>query len=203
VVSAKVGSDGVIRFSGTAYTRGEDAPGLRREYELPERQRDLFRDRLAEIFPRVRVEDVRVNGANDLEHDVHVEFRGALETFAGGDTILLPASWMPRAYVQNLAAPAARSQDLILPAPWTTEEEIRFALPPGASVATLPRDIYVETSFGSASLRYQRRGDELLISTSVRFTETRISPAEYAGFREFCAEVESAFRKEIKVVLGR
>ncbi|MFB3915873.1 MAG: DUF3857 domain-containing protein [Terriglobales bacterium] len=200
-VRAQVLPNGQIRFAGTAYTRGEDAPGLRREYEVPERQRTSFRDRLAEVFPTVQVEDVRVEGAHDLERDVTVEFRGTVDNFAGRQMLSLASSWMPRTYVQTLAPLATRSQQLLLPAPWTADEELHFQLPAGAALTTIPRDTRLETAFGSASLKYERRGREVVIRTSVQFRKLRITPAEYPAFREFCRQLEQAFRSEVKVTL--
>jgi transglutaminase-like putative cysteine protease/tetratricopeptide (TPR) repeat protein len=200
-VQARILPDGKIEFTGSAYTRGEDAPGLRREYEVAERQRDSVRSRLAEVLPSVRVDDVQVYGANDLEHDVTVKFSGEVQMFAGRPSLLLATSWMPRSYVQTLASLPSRAHDLLLPAPWTTEEELHFALPAGARLQTVPQDKILETPFGSAVLRYQRQGNELVVTTSVQFRKLRITPSEYGAFRNFCAQVESAFRAEIKVGL--
>ncbi len=198
-VRAQVMSDGRLQFSGVFYTRGEDAPGLRRDYETPERQRDMLRNTLAQVFPSVRVDEVQVNGAHDLEHPVTVEFRGTLDTFAGHSSMPLASSWMPRTYVQNLAQLEERTEDLLLPAPWTTEEELHFELPPGAVVTSMPADTVLDTPFGSASLRYQRLGREVVVRTSVQFRQLRIRPAEYAAFRDFCQQVEQAFHNEVKL----
>jgi cellulose synthase operon protein C len=201
LVQARILPDGKIEFTGSAYTRGEDAPGLRREYEVAERQRDSVRNRLAEVLPSVRVDIVQVYGANDLERDVTVKFSGEVEMFAGRPSLNLATSWMPRSYIQKLAPLPSRGQDLLLPAPWTTEEELHFALPAGARLDSVPPDKTLETPFGMAVLRYQRQGGELVVTTSVQFRKLRILPSEYRAFRDFCTQVESAFRAEIKVGL--
>ncbi len=202
LVQAQIQTDGKIVFEGSAYTRGEDAPGLRREYELPERQRDTVRANLAQIYPSVQVDMVHVDGAHDLEHDIKVRFSGSLNTFAGQETLTLAPSWLPHKYVDALAALESRSQPLQLPAPWTTEEELHFALPQGAKFQSVPEDEQYETSFGSAAIRYERRAGELVITTSVQFRKVRVEPAEYGAFRDFCSQVEKAFRTEIKIRLA-
>jgi hypothetical protein len=108
---------------------------------------------------------------------------------------------MKRFYVQTLAPLSTRSEDLVLPAPWITQEELRFQLPAGASIASLPNDTALATPFGSARVRYEKKGRELVISTSVQFSKLRITPAEYSAFREFCRDLERAFRQEAKVKL--
>ena len=201
VVRASVQIDGTIMFSGSAYTRGEDAPGLRRQFESSDRQRDSLRSNLAQVYPAVRVEDILVDGADDVERDINLKFTGSINTFAGSRTLSLLSSWMPHKYTENLAALPTRTQDLCLPAPWTTEEELHFALPDGASFENIPKSTTLDTPFGVAVLRYERRSHELVVSTSVQFRQLRITPAEYPAFRAFCNNVEKAFHTEIKVHL--
>ena len=201
VVKAELQSDGKIVFNGSAYTRGEDAPGLRKEYNIAERQRDTMRANLAQVYPSVQVDSVHVDGAHDLEHDVIVSFSGSLNTFAGQKSIELVPSWMPHKYVNSLAPLETRSQELQLPAPWTTDEELHFTLPNGASLEKMPTSWKYDTQYGTALIRYERHGSELVVSTSVQFRKLRIPAAEYFGFRLFCQKVEDAFHQEIKVDL--
>ncbi|HLH09458.1 MAG TPA: DUF3857 domain-containing protein [Terriglobales bacterium] len=202
VVHASLKADGTIEFTGSAYTRGEDAPGLRREFEATDRQRDSLRANLAQVYPAVRVEDVHVNGAADVEHDVNLQFKGSIDTFTGSHSVTLVSSWMPHKYTETLASLPSRAQDLRLPAPWTTEEELHFELPAGASFESIPRSTTLDTPFGVAVLQYEHRGRELVVSTSVQFRKLRISPAEYPNFRAFCEQVEKAFHTEIQVRLA-
>ena len=74
---------------------------------------------------------------------------------------------MPRSYVAALAPASTRTQDLILPSPWTTEEEIHFALPEGAEVTALPRDQNISSSFGSIRLHYRKSGNEIVVQSHV------------------------------------
>ena len=202
LVQAKVQPDGRIVFDGKAYTRGEDAPGLRREYELADRQKDTVRGNLAQVYPSVKIEDVHVDGAHDIERDVNVKFSGSIDTFAGQKTLTLAPSWLPHKYVNSLASMESRSQELQLPAPWTTEEELHFNLPEGSKLQDLPENLRYDTPFGTAIIRYEHRGSDLAIATSVQFRKLRISPSEYPAFREFCTNVENAFHRDIKVRLG-
>jgi hypothetical protein len=108
---------------------------------------------------------------------------------------------MMRSYVQSLAPLTSRKEDLVLPAPWTTEEELHFVLPGGSRIEALPQDTNLESPFGLAVVRYQKQGNELVVKTSVQFRKLRIAAAEYAAFRDFCTQVENAFHGEIRVGL--
>jgi hypothetical protein len=108
---------------------------------------------------------------------------------------------MSRSYVSALAPSSNRSQDLMLFAPWTTEEEIRMALPAGARVTDLPHDKTIATAFGSLKLHYRRIPGSILVESKVEFDKARIAAADYPAFRDFCLAAERSFRDEIKVEL--
>ena len=202
-IHAQLTGQGVIHFSGSTITRGEDAPGLRRELAVQEQQLDLFRQRLAQVFPAVELDNVAVHGAEDLESDVSVDFQGALNSFQHKPVVTLSSSWMPRDYLSALAPASTRIQDLVLASPWVTEEEIHVSLPRGATVKELPQDQEITTSFGSIRLHYAQSGHEILIKSHLQFDKTRINAQEYPAFRQFCSIVERSFRKEIVVSLGK
>src|SRR5262249_18701500 len=201
LIRASLSRQGEIQFSGSTVTRGEDAPGLRRDLAVRSQQVDMFRRELAELFPTVQVDRVAVHGAEEFSSDVSVEFTGALNAFQQKHEVSLRSSWMPRSYVAALAAAGTRTQDLVLPSPWTTEEEIRFTLPEGAEVISLPRDQSLSGSFGSLRLHYKKSGSEIIVQSHVEFEKVRVSAQEYPAFRQFCSQVERSFRNEITVSL--
>jgi hypothetical protein len=200
-IRATLSPQGVIQFSGSTVTRGEDAPGLRHDLAVQEQQLDTFRRELAEVFPSVQVDRVAVRGAEELSSAVSVDFQGALNSFERKRAVSLSSSWMPRSYVAALAAASTRTQDLVLPSPWTTEEEIHIALPEGAELTTLPRDRNITSSFGSVRLHYKKSGSEVVVQSRVEFEKDRISAQDYPAFRQFCSQVERSFRNEITVSL--
>lgn len=200
-IRASVSPQGVIQFSGSTITRGEDAPGLRHDLAVREQQLDMFRRELAEVFPSVQVDRVAVRGAEELSSAVSVDFQGALNSFEQKRVVSLSSSWMPRSYVAALAAAGTRSQDLVLPSPWTTEEEIHIALPQGSDVAALPHDQNITSAFGSLRLHYKKSGGEILVQSHVEFATARVSAQDYPAFRQFCSQVERSFRNEITVSL--
>ena len=200
-IRASISPQGVIQFSGSTVTRGEDAPGLRHDLAVREQQLDMFRRELAEVFPSVQLDRVAVRGAEELSSAVSVDFQGALNSFEEKRVVSLSSSWMPRSYVAALAAASTRTQDLVLPSPWTTEEEIHVSLPPGAEVATLPHDQNITSTFGSLQLNYKKSHGEIVVQSHVEFEAARVSAQDYPAFRQFCSQVERSFRNEITVSL--
>jgi len=202
-IRAELTRQGVVRFNGSTVTRGEDAPVLRRELAVREQQLDLFRQGLAEGFATVEVESVAVHGAEHFGSDVSVDFEGALNALQRSSVVTLRSSWMRRAYVSTLAPASYRAQDLLLPSPWITEEEIHVTLPSGATVQVLPRDEEIRTPFGSVRLQYTKSAHEIVIHSRLEFEKTRIKIEEYSAFRQFCSAVERSFHNEIVVGLAR
>ena len=200
-IHGELTGQGVIQFSGTTVTRGEDAPGLRHDLAVREQQLDSFRRELAEVFPTVQVNSVAVHGTEELSSDVSVEFQGALNSLLHKSSVSLSSSWMPRSYVAALAGSSTRTQDLVLPSPWTTEEEIHIALPAGAAVTSLPHDQNISSSFGSVRLHYKKSGGEIVVQSRVQFEKARISAEDYPQFRQFCAQAERSFHNEITLSL--
>ena len=201
VIRGELSAQGVIQFSGSTTTRGEDAPGLRHDLAVREQQLDTFRRDLAEVFPNVQVDSVAVHGAEVLSSSVSVEFQGALNSPQYKRVVSLSSSWMPRSYVTALANSSTRTQDVVLPSPWTTEEEIHIALPQGAEVVSLPRDQNISSAFGSLRLHYKKSGGEVIIQSHVQFEKARVTAADYPAFRQFCAQAERSFRNEITLSL--
>ena len=198
-ISARLDADGTIHFSGATYVRGEDAPELRRQLEVRDAKLLYVRDRLAQVLPAVEIHDVESPvGSPEI---VSLSFSGDLATYRGSHTASLPSSWMERNYLSTLAPGTTRTQDLILEAPWTTEEEINIQLPPGAKVTSLPDAQTMGTSFGRASLEYQVNGNEITVLSSVQFVTTRISALQFAAFRAFAGSLENAFHRNIEVQL--
>ena len=198
-VQAELESDGTIQFSGVNYVRGQDAAGMRRELEKAERKQEFVRGRLAEVLPSVEISSVSVPGMSNLEEDLTLSYRGEIQPRMQTGVLSIPTSWIPRPYLASLAPSPTREQELLLQAPWTTEEEVHIKLAAGAALASLPGDLHVESEFGSATLRYTRTGNELVVFSSIQFRKTRIEPREYPAFRAFAETLESAFRRELQV----
>jgi hypothetical protein len=205
-IQAQLTSEGLVRFSGSTAARGEDAPGLRQELSVREQQLDSWRRDLAQIFPSVQVYSVTVRdekwtAEEQADEGINVDFRGDLSSVRQKRIVSLSSTWMPRSYAAALAPSSNRSQDLVLFAPWTTEEEIHIALPAGARVSELPHDRSITTSFGSLRLHYRKLPGSVLVQSKVEFDKARIAATDYPAFRDFCLAAERSFRDEIKVEL--
>ncbi len=198
-VQAQMTADGTLHFSGVNYARGQDASDMRRNCERVDHQQEFVRGRLAQVLPSVQIQAVSVPGERNLEKDFALSYRGEIQPVRKTGKLSIPSSWIPRPYLAALAAPAERTQPLLLSAPWTTEEELHIRLAKGISLVSIPSDLNVENQFGSATLRYARENDELVVYSSVQFRKLRIEPEEYSAFRGFVQILDESFRRELQV----
>lgn len=209
LIQAQLTSQGLIRFSGSTAARGEDAPGLREELSARDQQLDSWQRDLAQVFPTVKVYSVNVKDEKwattspqeAADGEISVEFRGDLNSSRLKRVVSLGSSWTPRSYAEVLAPSGARTQDLLLFAPWITEEEIHVALPAGARVTSMPQDKSITTAFGSLKLHYAKLPGAITIESKVEFNQARVAARDYSAFREFCLQVERSFREQVKVEL--
>ncbi|MGE5322792.1 MAG: DUF3857 domain-containing protein, partial [Actinomycetota bacterium] len=209
IIQAQLTSEGLIRFSGSTAARGEDAPGLREELSVRHQQLNIWQRDLAQVFPSVKVYSVNVKDEDWATAspqaaeggEISVEFRGDLNSSRLKRVVSLGSSWTPRSYAEVLAPSSPRTQDLLLFAPWITEEEIHVSLPAGARLTRMPRDKSISTAFGSLKLHYAKLPGSVTIESKVQFNQDRVAARDYSAFREFCLEVERSFRQQVKVEL--
>ncbi|HEX5434249.1 MAG TPA: DUF3857 domain-containing protein [Candidatus Angelobacter sp.] len=209
VIQAQLTSQGLIHFSGSTAARGEDAPGLREELSVRDQQLNSWQRDLAQVFPSVKVYSVNVNDEDWATAspqaaeggEISVEFHGDLSSSRLKRVVSLGSSWTPRSYAEVLAPSGRRTQDLLLFAPWVTEEKIQVSLPARARVTSVPQDKNMSTAFGSLKLHYTKLPGSVIIESKVQFNQARIAARDYSAFRQFCLEVERSFREQVKVEL--
>ena len=198
-IVADVHQDGTLSFRANQRTLGEEAPSLRRELESPDRQRDSVQRGLAEMLPAVQVNEVQVSRGE--RERVDIDFGGEVNSYRGKKQLSVNSTWYARRYVRTLAPLLSRTQDLVITAPWRTEEEVRMNLPAGARVSTLPPEFVRNTQFGTASIGYEVRDRVLIMRSAVEISKGRVAPEQYAAFRQFCTELDNAFREQVSITI--
>lgn len=209
MIQAQLTSHGLIRFTGSTAARGEDAPGLREELAVRDQQLGSWQRDLAQVFPTVKVYSVDVKDEkwafpspeSTEGGEISVQFRGDLNSSRLTRLVSLGSSWTPRSYADVLAPSGPRTQDVLLFAPWITEEDIHVSLPAGARVISIPHDKSISTTFGSLKLHYTIMPRLITIDSRVQFDQARVAAQDYSAFRDFCLEVERSFREQVKVEL--
>jgi cellulose synthase operon protein C len=99
----------------------------------------------------------------------------------------------------NFASLSQRRQPVELIAFTTIDDVYRVKLPPGAKVVSLPDERAKTSQFGSFSLKVEQAHGEVVVRSKLQVKSTRIEPADYAAWKRFCEEADSAFSLRLLV----
>ena len=94
--------------------------------------------------------------------------------------------------VSSFASLSTRKQDIRMHVRSILEDEVTVRLPRGFRVKNLPETMKQDTPFGTFPSAPKTRSARSPSKVKSPSTETRITPAEYAGFRAFCEGVDRA-----------
>ena len=76
-------------------------------------------------------------------------------------------------------------------------EKRTFKLPAGAKIERQPQATKVDSSFGSVSIEVTSEGGKVTVVSKLSLTKSRIKPAEYAAFRDFCLKADEALSQRL------
>jgi hypothetical protein len=83
----------------------------------------------------------------------------------------------------------------------TLLDEYLIKLPPGTKVISAPRPVAEDSEFGSFSVEVEERGTNVEVRSRLTLKVTRVAPARYDEWKQFCARVDQAFRP--RLVIGK
>lgn len=161
---------------------------------------------LRDSFARVDVEDVKTSAFEDIGTPARLEVRfKAKRVWAaeqGGASLRL--SFDPLG-LERVAVEALdqRAYDVVLDRPFAQETVLRYRLPEGASVASLPPKVEVRIA-GTLSYVQEVRAVDGGVEARHRFelTKRRIPLAEYGEFQNALREIQLAEQRTVRLELA-
>ena len=201
-----LGADGKARVESTLSGRGTFEVVLRQLMTTEGRRVQVLEPRYGERYTGAKIESVKASDPTDLDAPLEVKVESVLpgmlrKTAGGGVELRELRSWLfDLIYLRNqnlssLAADSERTQDVVLPVPSMVDETVRYRLPEGASVQSVPEGVELQTPFGSYQRVYERKGGVLEVRRVLRLTTNRIPRAEYEAFRRFVETIDRAERE--------
>lgn len=177
------------------------------------RRAQVLEPRYGQRYSGAKVEKVQATNPTDLDDPFQLQVETLLpgmlhKTPDGGFELRELRSWLfDLIYLRNgnlsgLAADSARTHDLVLPVPSAVDEAVRYTLPAGASVKSVPDAVELETPFGVYRRVYSRKGAQLEVRRVLQLRTTRIPKAQYAEFRRFVEQIERAERARAVLDFG-
>jgi cellulose synthase operon protein C len=205
-VSAQLEADGSGVLEMHVLATGSAAPGFRHSFEADATRRERMTVELGREYPGLALlgglAGFSAEGLDDIEKDVVVDVRGRTPELARRENGKLSLSVTPNVRLTpNYAALSERRHEVRLLGIPKSDETYVVKLPAGHVVVASPQTIKGEGPFGSYSVDVDRQQNRVTVRSRLSLSKLRVVPAEYAKFREFCAEVDSAFGK--RLVVGR
>jgi hypothetical protein len=205
-VSAQLEADGSGQVEMREVVTGSPAAQYRHSYEAEATRRERMTAQLGSEFPGLLLQPGAAgfvaHGLDDIEQDVNVEVRGKTPELARREngTLSLPVTPGVR-LSPTYAALSERHYDVRLLGFPKHEQSYSVKLPAGYVVVAGPQTKKGTGPYGEYSVDVDVQPTRVTVRSRLSMTKQRILPNEYGKFREFCAEVDSAFGK--RLVVGR
>jgi tetratricopeptide (TPR) repeat protein len=200
-LSVALAPDGSARIQGRSTIRGVQAPAYRRAYASAPDRAAVLEQSFNALFPGLSVEAADLPGLADLEADVRMDFTLSVPRYArleDGRLAFTPFGAI-RGYQAEYAALSSRRHDLVLGDPRTTRFTYRYALPPGASIASLPAPARGETPHAAFEVAYREEGGAVVAEGHVTFRAGRVPVADYPAFRALTGAIDRAFAARVEI----
>ncbi len=205
-VDATLDAGGRLTGRAVARARGAEAARAREALAALDEhgRRNLMLARLAGFFPGVTLTALKFPAADDPEAPQVSELGFDLEEYllpAAGGRLVCPPGLDPMELTASLAVDASRKHPLKISRPRINRESLRYRLPPGLEIESLPAGKVISGEFGSYSLSVTRTANGFALERRGLVLPQTVSPENYPRFRAFCREVDEA--EKIRVILRR
>ncbi|MCA9555388.1 MAG: DUF3857 domain-containing protein, partial [Myxococcales bacterium] len=198
---ATLSRDTRLVMEGKERFRGARASELRQELDEPEQRVRHLEEPLAQILPGVKVEDAEFSNLAALDEEVWYRYRFTVPRYGrtDGDRLSVPVALFRHQVASAYAQLAHRSTALYLEHPWQTENVIRYHLPAGASVQSLPSSVTVDSKHIRLEHTVSSAADGFSSRELVVLKSRIIPPEDYAEFREACLAIDRALERKVVI----
>ena len=206
VWNVEVSPTGAARVAETLVITGQAAPEWRQHYQTPGERLDRYAKVWSGRYPGANLVSVDMPGLGDRNHPVTVNAVASVPrlgqvTEAGAFD--LPVTVREADFSRTYARLSARKHDLVIAYPWQHEEQLTYRLPAGVRVQHLPAGRVAESAFGRFRLEVSAEAAGVVrVRSTLDITRHRLTPAEYAQFRQFLGDIDAALSDRIVVEKG-
>ncbi|HMA93640.1 MAG TPA: transglutaminase domain-containing protein, partial [Polyangiaceae bacterium] len=205
-MTATLEADGSGQIEMHSAVSGSAAPEFRHSYGAEATRRERLTSELGREFPGLTLlpgaAGFSADGLDDIEKDVVLDVRGKTPELARRENGRLSLAVTPNVRLSpTYAALSERRHEVRLMGIPKYDDSYSVKLPPGFVAVAGPETKQSKSAFGEYSVEVDIQPNRVTVRSRLRLSKSRISPSEYPKFREFCAEVDSAFGK--RLVVGR
>jgi tetratricopeptide (TPR) repeat protein len=204
-VTATLRKDGAAQLEVAYETIGTSAPSWRRRFHAEGTRRDRLTEDLAGEFAGFELAPgaagVQVGALDDIEQPVAIKVHGTASRLGRqeGQELTVPVTPGFR-LTPTYASLSTRRLAVRLPPLGTLDDTFVVKLPPGMRVVSSPPDAKGDGPFGSYSVAVERDATKVVVKSRLMMKVLNVPPEQYAAFKQFCADADSAFTP--RLVLG-
>lgn len=206
-------ADGAGRVKSTLLGSGTFDVILREWMTTEGRRREELQPKVGRFYNGAKVLKVEAGDPVDLSKPLPVEVEAVIPRMLrpgqdGGFELVEMRSWLfDLVYLRggklsDLAADSRRTHDVVLSVPSGVEEAVRYVLPKGTRVRSLPKAVQLKTSFGTYERIYVRKQGGVEVRRVLRIETNRIPQAQYEAFRKFVEQIDRAERERPVIEQG-
>ncbi len=131
-------------------------------------------------------------GWEESEKPLIARFAVEIPSFAAltGKRMLAPAYFFSP-FQQDMFTPQFRQYPIVLPFPFTEQDEFTVKLPEGYAVEVAPFRRKAGLSFAGYEIASSQQDNQLTVKRTLRVDRMRFEPDEYLQFKEFFAIVQA------------
>ncbi len=202
--TATLSANGDAKLELSYVTRGTSAAEWRFRYHADATRRERINNDLGREFPGFSIQagkaGIVASDLEDLEKPVKISVQGTAQGFARkeGNQLSMAVTTKVR-LTPTYASLSQRKLDVRILAYPTREDTFVVKLPAGAKVVSAPPAASGSTRFGSYSVKVEQESGQVTVKSHVEIKVNRVTPAEYAAWKTFCADVDRALTPRLVV----
>jgi tetratricopeptide (TPR) repeat protein/transglutaminase-like putative cysteine protease len=197
-LTIELAPDGTARLRASEELRGHDAMTARGSYDAPGTRRERLQRSLASVFTGIEVDEESFE-LSDREQPVRYTWAAHAPQIGerSGGVVRIPPSTLGN-LTQAWAPLPTRRMTLVMGPPFHHRER-RVVRAGALPVEDVPPGGVLESPFGRLSIRYTSSGEEVVAETELELLRERVSPAEYAAFREWVEAADALLQQRIAI----
>jgi tetratricopeptide (TPR) repeat protein len=206
-VVATLRKDGSAQLDVSYETTGASAAAWRRRFHSEGTRRDRLAEDLGGEFAGFELAagpaGVQVSTLDDIEQPVAVKVHGTASGLGRqeGQELSIPVTPGSR-LTPAYASLSTRRLPVKLPPLGTIDDTFVVKLPPGMRVVSAPPEAKADGPFGRYSVTVQRDDGKVVVKTRLTVKVVTVLPAQYAAFKQFCADADAALTPRLVIGPG-
>jgi hypothetical protein len=195
--------DGALVVDGREAFSGTHAARERQRFEDAATWRQTLERELAQGIPGAQVTAIEVSDLSLARDVVGYRFQATLPRradVAADGSLVLPVSLYPHDLVGSYAEASSRRFDLFVDHPWRTRNVMRYVLPDGMTIASLPEGGSIETPHLRFRQVITRTPDGFVVDEDTAILSRRIPVGDYPAFRDAALAADQLMKRRLRIV---